>query len=200
MDKVQKAQELADKLLDECICQVGDNKGALPDVPESLEDSMDDLEDYTSMGEEDGMLDESKEVKVSDVPKDKQKIFKINRGKARKKGGKLTKAEKGGKPIKESDLIKTAQQKDTLFDNLNRIMKDKTGEETCLNPEPTTEGWLSNLASKVAKKSAEKSKKEKTGWFASLQKKGLKVMKQKQNEGIPLTKKKNDALKAATQD
>ena len=44
---------------------------------------------------------EAEEVKVSDVPKDKQKIFKINRGKAREKGGPLTKAEKGGKPHEE---------------------------------------------------------------------------------------------------
>ena len=43
-------------------------------------------------------MKEAEEVKVSDVPKDKQKIFKINRGKAREKGGPLTKAEKGGKP------------------------------------------------------------------------------------------------------
>jgi len=148
MDKIKLAQELAESLLDECICQVGDDKGALPDVPEDVEDSMDDLEDYVSMGEDDGMLDESEEVKVSDVPKDKQKIFKINRGKAREKGGPLTKAEKGGKPIKESNQVAIAQQKDTLFDKLERVMKNKTDKDTSLNPEPTTEG--DGVAAKLA--------------------------------------------------
>jgi len=54
-------------------------------------------------------MKEAKEVKVSDVPKDKQKIFKINRGKAREKGGPLTKAEKGGKPQEEMFAMDTPE-------------------------------------------------------------------------------------------
>lgn len=133
MDKIKSAQSMVDQLLDECnIRQVGDNKGALKDIPEDVDSSMDDFEDYI-------LMDEAEEVKVSDVPKDKQKIFKINRGKAREKGGPLTKAEKGGKPIKESDQVKTAQQPDTLFDNEERMKKDKTDKDPSLDPVPNTE-------------------------------------------------------------
>jgi hypothetical protein len=157
MDKIKSAQEMVDQLLDECsIRQVGDDKGALPDVPEEVDDSMDDFEDYI-------LMDEAEEVKVSDVPKDKQKIFKINRGKAREKGGPLTKAEKGGKPVKESDQVKIAQQSDTLFDNEERMKKDKTDKDTSLDPVPNTEavsvkeaGSINVAAIAAARKNAKK--------------------------------------------
>ena len=209
MDKITRAQEYADKLIDEAtIRQVGDDKSALNDEPESIKKSEEDLEDYVSMESdellEDDMfnedttphekkklgwmgansghkdqtwtdskgknpqqlnshydkkkyfnknmknrkqnldfnhdiwkinqkkkafnkesnqisnmvsniqsyLGEDKEVKVSDVPDSKKMIFKINRGKARIKGGKLTKAEKGGKPIKESSNSYTTDDLD----------------------------------------------------------------------------------------
>jgi hypothetical protein len=239
MDKIKAAQKLAEKLLDEaCICQVGGDKGALKDEPESIKKSEEDTKKAMEMKQEakiSAMVDristylgegkdskfstdnrlqsmlhraifnkrkqknpkekpmeesekmsaeriarrqkmlkdlknfvklkkkpikesdeeqakilsmidtisvylgEEKEVKVSDVPKDKQKIFKINRGKAREKGGPLTKAEKGGKPVKEANQVKIAQQKDTLLDNNERIVKDKVDKDTCLDPVPTVE-------------------------------------------------------------
>jgi len=155
MDKIKEAQELADKLIDEAtIKQVGDNKGALKDTPEKLEKSEEDIDKAVEMKENTKILNmvdnlkihlgEKKEIKVSDVPKDKQEIFKINRGKAREKGGALTKAERGGKPVKESNQTKIAQQKDTLFDNLSRVVQPKTDKKTSLNPEPTSEGKITD--------------------------------------------------------
>jgi hypothetical protein len=94
-------------------------------------------------------MKEAEEVKVSDVPKDKQKIFKINRGKAREKGGPLTKAEKGGKPQEEMfamdtpELEKMEQQVDLLVDMCGKPhgkKKKKIKEEdNALKNEPSDE-------------------------------------------------------------
>jgi len=184
MNKIQKAQELADQLLDEAtIRQVGNDKGALKDEPESIKKSEEDLEDYVEMEESNQIsnmvnniatfLGEDKEVKISDVPDSKKMIFKINRGKARIKGGKLTKAEKGGKPIKEADQVATAQQKDTLFDKLERVVKDRTKKNSGSDPTPTSEG----------------------SWLQSLQKKGKEIMTKKRKKGLKVTEKRDKALK-----
>ncbi len=305
MDKIKEAQTLADQLLDECNT-VGDNKGALKDVPESIKKSEEDLEDYVSM-ESDEVLDErylekdevnklhkmrtnlankhqkqskhptiqkyntfsktnkmkrtadkkkrdadfnrivgkanrgikenetnqistmvsniatflgeEKEVKVSDVPKDKQKIFKINRGKAREKGGKLTKAEKGGKPIKEADQVATAQQKDTLFDKLERVTKNSDKLKATITQEPTTEAApvtgvalakmrrgierndrnlkLGNSMDPKAKANAKKRLDDvKEGdTLKKLQSWGKKFMDKKRKQGLKITQKKDKALK-----
>ena len=39
----------------------------------------------------------------------------------------------------KTDQVKIAQNKDTLFDNNKRIVKDKVDDEPSLNPVPTTE-------------------------------------------------------------
>ena len=183
MDKITKAQKYADQLLDEVtIRQVGYDKGPLKDEPESIKKSEEDLEDYVKMEKIADMLNniqtylgEDKEIKISDVPKDKQKIFKINRGKAREKGGALTKAEKGGKPIKEADQVATAQQKDTLFDKLERVVKDSDKLKPTITKEPTTE---SDTLSKLQ------------AW-------GKKFMNKKRKRGLKVTEKRDKALKAA---
>jgi hypothetical protein len=94
-------------------------------------------------------MKEAEEVKVSDVPKDKQKIFKINRGKAREKGGPLTKAEKGGKPREEMfamdipELERLEKQVDLLVDMCGKPhgkKKKKIKEEdNALKNEPSDE-------------------------------------------------------------
>jgi len=179
MNKIKEAQTLADKLLDECICQVGNNKGALKDEPESIKKSEEDIKKAVEMKEDSQItqmvnkiatyLGEGKEVKVSDVPKDKQAIFKINRGKAREKGGKLTKAEKGGKPvkpIKEDDQVKIAQQKDTLLDNNERITKDSDKLKPTITKEPTVESKLIMSIVKDIYKSRQPLDQEiQEGWF-----------------------------------
>jgi hypothetical protein len=158
MNKIEKAQQLADQLIDECICQVGGDKGALKDEPESLVKSLKDIKKAVSMESDADKItkmvasiaeylgEAKKEVKVSDVPKDKQEIFKINRGKARIKGGALTKAEKGGKPVKEADQVATAQQKDTLFDKLERVVKDSGKLKATITTEPTTEAAVTEAS------------------------------------------------------
>lgn len=332
MSKITVAQELADALLDECICQVGNDKGALPDIPEDVEDSMDDLEDYTTMEEESDEIVEERYLEKDEVDKlhkmrtglansyknqskhptvqkinpysttnklkraadDKKrestfnrKFSKANKGiienesnqistmvdniasylgeaslgakiqlgiarndknykegndmdpkaKAnakkraetvketedikgiikkvqsdRRKGefskntlkdiqrrsyysagrkmvtsDKLSdkqatnignRLDKAKVRVKESDQVAIAQQKDTLFDKLERVMKDKTDKDTSLNPEPTTEG----------------------SWLSSLQDWGKKKMNQKRKQGLQITSKRDRLLKDATAD
>jgi len=87
-------------------------------------------------------MKEAEEVKVSDVPKDKQKIFKINRGKAREKGGPLTKAEKGGKPQEEMFAMDTPELKEVekMVDLLvDSSVQECPGEENAMQNEPTDE-------------------------------------------------------------
>lgn len=85
-------------------------------------------------------MKEAEEVKVSDVPKDKQKIFKINRGKAREKGGPLTKAEKGGKPQEEMfamdipEFEKVENQVDLLVDS---AVGECAGDDNAMQNEPS---------------------------------------------------------------
>ena len=149
MDKIKEAQLLADKMLDECICQVGDDKGALKDEPESVEKSEEDIKKAVSMREE-------KEVKLKDVPEKSKIPFKINRTRAAIKGDKLTSDEKSGKKrvkrVKESNQVATAQQKDTLFDKLERVIKDSDKLKTSITQEPTTEGSLTPEEARRIKK------------------------------------------------
>jgi len=57
----------------------------------------------------------------------------------------------GGEPMDQTDV---AFQKDTLFDDPDRMVKDKTDEETSLNPVPNTE-QISRSLSKVMKKTVQ---------------------------------------------
>jgi hypothetical protein len=306
MDKIQKAQDLADMLLDEMeIKQVGGDKGALKDEPESIKKSEDDLEDYVEMKESDELLEDevveeglfknknnpARKNSFNDLykkgmkrlkdgpPKKKVKEeaqissmvdnlatylgeaslgAKIQRGIARndknyeegndmdptaKANAKKRKEEKtvkegilpykkvsrdieqikdhelgrrgfensyGGntkskwgpqnkkreymtkkmndykkkmidKPmdsfkkkhnIKEADQVATAQQKNTLFDKLERVVKDSGKLKPTITTEPTTEGSLKNIQD----------------W-------GKKIMMGKRKKGLKITQKRDKALK-----
>ncbi len=185
MDKIKAAQQLAEKLLDEaCICQVGGDKGALKDEPESIKKSEEDLKKAVKMKQEakiSSMVDKISTY-LGESPTDAQ-IAKIRLGVERndrnlKLGNKMdpkakANAKKRKESIKEADQVKIAQQKDTLLDNNDRIVKDKVDKETCLDPVPTVE----------------------SGVLTGVQKWGKQIMDRKRKKGLKITQKKDEALK-----
>ena len=247
MDKIQKAQELADQLLDECNT-VGDNKGALNDEPESIKKSEEDLEDYVKMEESLDLLDEDFATQRKEENWKKSHEAKKNTW-GEKHGGNVRNFDNGygktggdfktlklkntvlgyrkqdrkdaqdkimkqwkKKHIKEADQVATAQQKDTLFDKLERVVKDSDKLKPTITQEPTLEttGAQFQLGKKrndlhlklgysmdpKAKANAKK-RKEKIGegWLAALQKKGKEIMKGKRKKGLKLTEPKDKAMK-----
>jgi len=155
MDKIKEAQQLADDLLDECICTVGDDKGALKDEPESVKKSEEDIKKAVAM--------------------------------------------------KEADQVKIAQNKDTLFDDLEGVVKDSDKLKPSLNSEPVAEASKGAIIQRgkkrndmhlalgysmdpKAKKNAEKRKEdkisesEKKSWLAKLQLWGKKKMDKKREQ------------------
>ena len=227
MNKIKEAQELADMLLDGAeIRQVGDDKGALPDEPDKLQDSLEDIEDYVTMesdeakeinkqpfNDDDSMSgmtsraarnkDIHKGIKRDPIEENnirQDRIDRRNKGYEthekrkssweEKHGGNVKHFDNGyGKTggsfvdlkhkedimgykrndrkaamrkamsdfhinqqnkrknnIKEADQIATAQQKDTLFDKLERVVKDSGELKPSITKEPTTEGMAAKLA------------------------------------------------------
>jgi len=159
MNKIQRAQELADQLIDEStIPQVGDNKGALKDEPESIKKSEEDLEDYVDLEESNQTppMIENLQTYLGEAGKlpSPSMIAKIRRGVARndknyKEGNDMDPKAKANakKRIEESNMIATAQQKNTLFDKLDNVVKDSDKLKATITQEPTTEaekkkgGW-----------------------------------------------------------
>jgi len=132
MDKIKEAQDLAEKLLDECICQVGDDKGALKDEPESVKKSEEDIKKAVKM-------EEGAPIRGAALAKMRLGIERNDKN--YKEGNDMDPKAKANakKRVEESDQVKIAQQKDTLLDNNERIVKDKVDKEASLDPVPTVE-------------------------------------------------------------
>ncbi len=235
MDKIKEAQKLADQLIDEAtIRQVGDDKGALKDEPESVEKSEKDREEYVEMEEsakkvtgydlfkmrrgigrkkyqeklkkkKSKSVKESEEVlderyltkdeisKLHDMRNDladKQaatsKYPKLQKLNVFSKSNKMKKVAKKKKRdaafdrmmgrankglVDEANQVSIAQQKDTLFDKLERVVKDKVDKESHLDPEPATEGWANSIARAARKAVGLSTGKDKKA-YAAVGKKG----------------------------
>jgi len=73
--------------------------------------------------------------------------------------------------VDEANQVSIAQQKDTLFDKLERVVKDKVDKESHLDPEPATEGWANSIARAARKAVGLSTGKDKKA-YAAVGKKG----------------------------
>lgn len=164
MDKIKKAQDLADQLLNEAtIKQVGDDKGALKDKPESIQKSEKDRKDAVEMKESTQIS-----AMVGNIATHLGEASlgaKIQRGIARndknyEEGNDMDPKAKANakkrkeKTIKEADQVAIAQQKNTLFDKLEKVVKDSGKLKATITTEPTTEGEMIDNISKWMKSKA----------------------------------------------
>jgi hypothetical protein len=198
MNKIKKAQQLADDMLDECNCQVGDDKGALKDKPETVVKSFSDIKKAVSMEGEDSQITKMVNNIATYLGEDFKEFVETE--------------------IQEADQVATAQQKDTLFDKLGRVVKKSDKLKPSITREPTTEASAKVNAIRLgiarndknyeegndmdpkAKANAKKRKEDKVSegnTLSKLQAWGKNFMMKKKKQGLKVTEKRDKALKKA---